>query len=582
MAQNGSDMTLKQKKAAANTIYTFLRQYLKASKLKKQGTVGFSDEKKQAFLSLFEPEAMVWDDLTPSDFPNKTLNNTEKTVENMVADYEKYFPNGFVIKNINYNINFNNLAANSAQIVIQRNISGKYLDQYFISNRDVILELNLELSSDFLSAKISGIRKIVSNPIACSECPAPLVELALNNTKPEKNKSEKNKPEKIKPEKTKPEETKPEKVKPEKTKPEKTKPEDTKPEEIKPEKTKPEKIKSEKTKPEETKPEKIKQERPVKIKTEKLPGEKPGLTFSFNFSGSGNAPTIAKPELSKMNYGDLIKSKNNLVGFSTKGGIAFSGGLDLNMMFGKTKKVGIGAGLFFSHSQAKLNYDTIHQEYRGHNQGDLPDFLRLYTAYNISENILMNNIGVNLLFKYNGGSEKTGLFIDCGPVYIFSSIASSNYESTSDYEAVYQHKTNGYYFDPTVEIDENDWVITRQAFLSSNHGNQTEAEYFNSLENFNVAIDKKDFSKSEKFKFKQAYGGLLKVGISTPVSEKIQFLAGMSFVYLTIQNNSNYNKELTEKLGSYNSTLYAINGITNINFGINLGLVIKLYKTEKK
>ena len=62
----------------------------------------------------------------------------------------------------------------------------------------------------------------------------------------------------------------------------------------------------------------------------------------------------------------------------------------------------------------------------------------------------------------------------------------------------------------------------------------------------------------------------------------MHFLAGISICYLMIKDNSNYDKPLTEKMGTYNSTLYAINEISNINFGINIGLVVKLFKTAKK
>lgn len=495
-------MTLQQKKIASNTMYTILRQYLKTSKLQKPGTPGISEEKKEAFLAIFEDNAKVWDDITPDDFPNSTLNNSEKSVDDLISDYEKYFPEGVTIKNLNSTINFKNLPGKTAQIAIQRNISGKYIGQYYITNQRVVLELELKFSDDYTTAKISGIKKIISNPIPCPNCPKPAIEVAAI--------------------------------------------------------------------------------KPVKVKPKGEPLEKPGVTLSFNLSGSANAATIENPDLSKMNYDNLIKNKNSITGFSSKGGIAISGGMDMNVMFGKTKKIGIGTGLFFNHSQAKLNYDTIHQEYRGQNQGDLPDFFRIYTAYNVSENISMNNIGINLLFKYNGSTDKIGFYIDCGPVYILSSTVSSKYNTTSDYEAIYQHDGNGYFFDPAVDIDRNDWIITRKAFKASNADNQTEAEYFKSLEGFNVAIDKKDNAQSEKFKFKQAFGGLLRAGASIPISEKLNLLAGISFVYLKISDNSNYNKPLTEKMGTYNSTLYSLNGITNFNYGINIGLVVKLFKTEKK
>ncbi|MES2590347.1 MAG: hypothetical protein V4608_00595 [Bacteroidota bacterium] len=497
-------MTLQQRKTAANTVYLMVKQYLKASKLQKAGVPGITEEKKQAFLSLFEEDAVVWDDITPINFPNKILYNEEKTIDNLIADYEKYFPEGLTIKNLNSTINFKNLPNKTAQIAIQRNISGEYMGEYFISNPSVVLELELKLSDDYTSAKITGIKKRISNPITCATCPKPAVAVVT----PSKD--------------------------------------------------------------------------PIKVKAEKTPLEKPGITLGFNFSASGNSVTMEAPDLAKMNYESLIANKNSIRGFSAKGGLAITAGMDVNVMFGKTKKWGIGPGLFFNYSKAKLKYDTIHQVYKGQNEGDLPDFMRFYTAYDISENISMNNLGISVLLKYNSGTDKTGFYFDCGPVFILSSTASSKYSTTADYEAIYQYNGSGYFFDPAVGIDRNDWVMTKKAFNESDQNTQTEAEYFASLADFNVGIDKKDDGQSGKFKFKQAYGGLIKAGVSMPISETIQFLAGINIMYLKIQNNNSYNQPLAENMGTYNSTLSAVNAISNLNVGINVGLVVKLYKSAGK
>ncbi len=495
-AQGG--ITMQQRKAAANTVYAVLKQYLKVSKLYKQGVPGITEEKKQAFLSIFEEDAIVWDDITPANFPNKFLTNNEKTIDNLIVDYEQYFPKGITIKYLNSAVSFENLTDKTAQIAIQRTISGEYMGQYFISNQGAILELELKLSDDYTTAKISSIRKLVGNPISCLECPQPAGSVASKESG----------------------------------------------------------------------------------KGEKTPMEKPGVTLSFNLSGSGNSATIEKPELSKMNYDSLIMSKSSLIEFSSKGGAAFSGDVNVSLMFGKSKKIGIGAGLFFNYSQAKLTYDTLHLAYKGgQNENGLPDFMRLYTAYNVSENISMNNLGANLILRYNSGTDKTGFYIDCGPVFILSSVVSSKYTATADYEAVYQYDGNGYYFDSDAEIDGNDWVITKEAFHASDQDSQTEDEYFNSLQNFNVGINKKDAARSEKYKFKQVYGGLLRMGASIPMSEKINFTAGISAIYLKMLNNSDYNKPLMEKMGKYNTALSAVNEISNFNLGVNVGLVVKLYKT---
>lgn len=161
LGQSRKELTIEQKQTAISTVYSVFNQYVTTSKLHKQGVNGFSDQQVHLFLDLFEPNAMVWDDLTPFDFPNKTEKNSKKSVDSLIADYKKYFPGGIIIRILKSNINFENLSNNIVRIVIQRNISGKYPGKYFIANEGAVLELVIQLSDDFTSAKISEIKKII-------------------------------------------------------------------------------------------------------------------------------------------------------------------------------------------------------------------------------------------------------------------------------------------------------------------------------------------------------------------------------------------------------------------------------------
>lgn len=160
-AQNLKELTLDQKKTAMATVFSIFNQYVTTSKLHKQGESGISEQQEHLFLGLFEPNAVVWDDLTPFDFPNKTEKNSKKSVENLIDDYNKYFPGGIIIRVLKSNINFEDLSNNVVRIVVQRNISGKYPGKYFITNEGAVLELVIKLSEDFTSAKIAEIKKII-------------------------------------------------------------------------------------------------------------------------------------------------------------------------------------------------------------------------------------------------------------------------------------------------------------------------------------------------------------------------------------------------------------------------------------
>ncbi len=160
-AQEKRILTLEEKQTAAVTVYSIFSQFVVTSKLQKQGLNGISEQQERLFLELFEPNAIVWDDLTPFDFPDKTEKNSKKTVEKLVADYKKYFPGGLIVRILKSNINFDNLADNDVRIVIQRNISGKYPGKYFITNEGAVLELVIKMSEDFTKGKITEIIKIV-------------------------------------------------------------------------------------------------------------------------------------------------------------------------------------------------------------------------------------------------------------------------------------------------------------------------------------------------------------------------------------------------------------------------------------
>lgn len=160
-AQEKRVLTMEEKQTAMVTVYSIFNQFIVTSKLQKQGLNGISEQQEHLFLELFEPNAMVWDDLTPFDFPDKTEKNSKKTVEKLVADYKKYFPGGLIVRILKSNINFDNLSDNDVRIVIQRNISGKYPGKYFITNEGAVLELVIKLSYDFTTGKITEIIKII-------------------------------------------------------------------------------------------------------------------------------------------------------------------------------------------------------------------------------------------------------------------------------------------------------------------------------------------------------------------------------------------------------------------------------------
>lgn len=545
-AQGLKDLSVTQKKAAAATLDKLLNDYINTCSLQKVGTQNISEEQAVAFLALFQPGAKVWDDLTPVNYSNKQLSTGESSVEKMVANYKEFFPMGIINKIERTNINYKNISNHTAQIVIQRSISGNYNIKSFLSNQGTVMQLNVKLSDDYSSAKITGITKIVCNPIPCPSCPKPynvagVVAAATTFSDSDKDGVEDTK--------------------------------DLCPTVPGPDRTHgcPDK--------DNDGIEDTKDKCPDVAGVEKfggcpdtLPKYPPRVSIAFNVIGGLNSSKMDTPDLTKLNYTGINVANSSIDNFAAKGKTAIALGLDADIMFKKDKKFGVGLGVLYRHSSATMGYDKLYLEYQKINplfNTGYQDFTRQFTATNVSEKVSMNNVAFNLLFKYDGGKTKKGLYFQIGPTFVLSSNATSSYTiEKADYESVGK---DGIY------------SITRTSAATETNSSASVTDYFNKWgTQYDAGIDKAPEGKSDKFKFKGGIGLIARVGASIPLSPKMNLLAGLDITYLKMSGNSKNGEALTDNVGDYNTVLYGIDKITNTSYGIHIGIAYRMYNLNKE
>ncbi len=552
-----TELSLNQRKAAAETIDNVFSDYISASDFKELGYTGFSQNKINKFTALFDSGVVIHDDLSPVSIND--LTTSDKNVAQYISDLKQNFPAGIKSMITKANINLKELNRKKVEVVFERSVSGSYKSGQFFQDKQSVMVITFRLSDDYKSAKITGITKSSSN-LKCPECPVQALA-EVNKQKPEKP----SKPDKVE--------------KP--SKPEKTE---------KPDKT----LLSQKTNKEKPQNDIIVQE--VKPKKEKQPkgeGGNFGVALALNLSGPGNFSATSAPDVSKFNYpilgnpgiNSLVKDSSFYSGFSNKPGLSFSAGLDLDLMFGKKKNIGVGIGAMYNYSSSTMHFDTMQLFYNAENSGN-KNFLRILAPGSINENISTSSFALNVLFKYQGDvNSKIGYYMHAGPVMVFSTSATSNYSTDITYSSVYQYRNRSYdEYDATGSIQSSDVQVTVHQYETTGR-ELTPYEFYarHARAGFDVAYDSL-VTGSKSFNYKMGFGALIRGGITFHCAKQLDLNLGASVMWTQVTGNDQLNAVLSAKqadeLGKYNSVLHTVDNLSNINVGLHLGLVYKFFKSK--
>lgn len=172
-------LTDEEKLNAMQAVYNLLEAYLNHSALSEGGVEGISVGAQAKMEELIHPDSMVFDDITPTklegvpSLEGLVLSGRVKTFGEMVADYKRHFPDGLRMRTVSVAFHLRSMSQRSATIYLVREVSGRYDDKWILNNRESRLEIQVQLSEDFRSARIVRLMSVGSAKILCTNCPQP-------------------------------------------------------------------------------------------------------------------------------------------------------------------------------------------------------------------------------------------------------------------------------------------------------------------------------------------------------------------------------------------------------------------------
>ena len=172
-------LTDEEKLNAMQAVYNLLEAYLNHSALSEGGVEGISVGAQAKMEELIHPDSMVFDDITPTKLEGApsleglVLSGRVKTFGEMVADYKRHFPDGLRMRTVSVAFHLRSMSQRSATIYLVREVSGRYDDKWILNNKESRLEIQVQLSEDFRSARIVRLMSVGSAKILCTNCPQP-------------------------------------------------------------------------------------------------------------------------------------------------------------------------------------------------------------------------------------------------------------------------------------------------------------------------------------------------------------------------------------------------------------------------
>ncbi len=257
------------------------------------------------------------------------------------------------------------------------------------------------------------------------------------------------------------------------------------------------------------------------------------------------------------------------------------GDFHLGYFFGKKHNWGLSIGMIYSSSQNyNLKMDSpFHIEYKSVDSFASHDIFRQIITTNgaITESVRSSSISIPILVKFKHQFSKDwGFFVDAGPEFSVMSVNRSTTNASFNYEAIYQYNSSvqGVY-DNHVTPANNDWLLTKAAYLYNNHDGSNVNSYFTDLNNkgYNVGLNQSPFNKSRTTHYNPfALGGLVQAGFSYQLNYGITADFGGYYSYQIFQNTGNENYQITNNVGSYHSMTEGIKQVAVQSYGVTVGL----------
>lgn len=153
----GQETTLKEKEQLIDQIDSLIDNYIQFGSFRD----GYSDASVAPFRQLFQPDAIIFDELN-ANFLNGNYNDPYKLSSRSMNDFLQKtaatYPTGLTVKLINLNVDYTGIAKKEVNIAIEKNVSGITKNGFLIQNSDTLLiQLSIAGNNKVLIKKISSL-----------------------------------------------------------------------------------------------------------------------------------------------------------------------------------------------------------------------------------------------------------------------------------------------------------------------------------------------------------------------------------------------------------------------------------------
>jgi hypothetical protein len=317
------------------------------------------------------------------------------------------------------------------------------------------------------------------------------------------------------------------------------------------------------------------------IKIDFPPPPPPDSVFYFHLNllsgmASVNLDSISRGILDK-GHDEMVDERSGVGAINTRAGFYYGFNTGGEIFFGKSRKIGIGAGISYIAGSGTLAVDSYRAEFLAfENNNDKTVFRRIITADKVEETYKFNHLLVPIYLKYKSAiSTKTRWYVSLGAGFGSWKVTSVS-DAQFDYEGVYSYDDDG---NPIYRKDNTttDWRITQeQASQKDGDANKYFQDKYN--QGYNMALDK-TVTETRTQKGSTSFL-LIQPGIMQAIGDKLDLNIGLNLLLGTSKGSFGKTYKMTDMhdrhVIDYQSVFQGTPVVHHAYFGLNLGLSYRI------
>jgi hypothetical protein len=310
-----------------------------------------------------------------------------------------------------------------------------------------------------------------------------------------------------------------------------------------------------------------------------------GVEFALNTCIGGSSNNTGNREEANFAYESVVSRGVDTVFYKPAAGFAI--GLDLNLLFGKKRNIGLSAGILLIAGTNTFTMKDFDLEYQA-TDAEGRSFKRILRASEWKEKVKYLNLSIPVLFKYRyEGKKRISFFADIGPVVTVLSTAKPKIETSLDFEAIYSMSGGTPHY--SEQSESTDWLITREmatSHISAGGPYSSVNDYFDQqyARGYYVGLDKTLSGTAPSVKYKFGFGALLRAGLMYKVSSIFSVSLGAQCLLVSSGRESSTAYKPVDVADDYrdgaklNSILNSTGSLLKAQYGVNIGLHLKVAK----